>query len=160
MDQRRRRNIWILGLAGFGTNVGWGLNKVFTAVILGARGAGLPMIGAVLGLQGLFGIILNPVTGYFSDRLHTRVGRRGPFLLVGYPGAAIALLFLYFAHSLGVALAAVIAFFFFVQMSQAPYMAMMPDSYDSSEYGKAGLLAVLSGQTGLGRLKESLPAMR
>ena len=144
MDRPRRGGIWILGLAGFGTNVGWGMNKIFTAVILGARGAALPLIGVVLGLQGLFGIILNPVTGFLSDRLETRLGRRRPFLLIGFPGAALALILLYFARSLTIALAAVIAFYFFQQLSQAPYLAMMPDTYDHSEYGKAaGALNVL-----------------
>ena len=144
MDKSARKRIGILGLAGFGTNVGWGFNKIFTAVLLEARGAAVPLIGAVLGIQGLFGIILNPVAGFVSDRLETRFGRRRPFLFIAFPGAALALMLLYFAQSLTIALSATIAFYFFQQLSQAPYQAMMPDVCEENDYGEAsGILNVL-----------------
>ncbi len=144
MDRETRGRIWILGMAGFGTNLGWGLNKIFTAVLLAARGAGVPLIGWIFGIQGLFGIILNPVTGFISDRMVTRFGRRRPFLFVGFPGATLALILLYLAPSLTVALIAVITFYFFQQLTQAPYLAMMPDTCDVQDYGEAaGVLNVL-----------------
>ncbi len=144
MNRETRGRVWILGMAGFGTNLGWGLNKIFTAVLLAARGAGVPLIGWIFGIQGLFGIILNPVTGFISDRITTRFGRRRPFLFIGFPGATLALVLLYVASSLTVALIAVIAFYFFQQLSQAPYLAMMPDTCDVQDYGEAaGILNVL-----------------
>lgn len=144
MDRPARRRIWVLGLAGLGKNVGWGMNKVFTAALLGARGAGAPLVGAVLGIEGFFGIILNPLTGFISDRMETRFGRRRPYLFIGFPGAAVALLLIYFAHALGLAIAATVAFYFFQQISQTPYQAMMPDNCEESEYGEAsGILNLL-----------------
>lgn len=120
------------------------MNKVFTAAFLGARGAGAPLVGAVLGIEGLFGIVLNPLTGYLSDRIQTRFGRRRPYLFVAFPGAAAALLLLYFAPSLALAIGATVAFYFFQQLSQTPYQAMMPDNCAQSEYGEAsGILNLL-----------------
>lgn len=120
------------------------MNKVFTAAFLGARGAATPLVGAVLGIEGLFGIILNPLTGYLSDRIETRFGRRRPYLFVAFPGAAAALMLLYFAPSLALAVAATVAFYFFQQLSQTPYQAMMPDNCAESEYGEAsGILNLL-----------------
>ncbi len=144
MNRETRHRIWILGFAGLGTNIGWGLNKIFTAVLLAAQGAGVPLIGWVFGIQGLFGIILNPVTGFISDRMTTRFGRRRPFLFIAFPGATLALMLLYVAHSLAVAVLAVIIFYFFQQLSQAPYLAMMPDTCETRDYGEAaGILNVL-----------------
>lgn len=144
VDRAARRRIWILGLAGLGRNVGWGMNKVFTAALLTARGASSPLAGAVLGIEGLFGLILNPLTGYISDRLVTRAGRRRPFLFIAFPGAAISLLLLYFAQTLPLAIAATVLFYFFQQLSPTPYQAMMPDVCEAGDYGEAsGILNLL-----------------
>ncbi len=144
MEKAKRRYVWALGMAGLGRNVGWGMNKVFTAALLGSLQASTGLIGAVLGVEGLFGLILNPLSGYFSDRFGTRLGRRRPYLFVAFPGAAITLMLMYLTRSLGVAITAIVLFYFFQQLSPTPYQAMMPDSIDEHSYGEAsGILNLL-----------------
>lgn len=144
MEKSKRRYVWTLGMAGLGRNVGWGMNKVFTAQLLGTLTSSTGLIGAVLGIEGLFGLILNPLSGYLSDRFPTRIGRRRPYLFVAFPGAAITLVLMYLTHSLGVAIFAVVLFYFFQQLSPTPYQAMMPDSVDEHSYGEAsGILNLL-----------------
>ncbi|MDA8344516.1 MAG: MFS transporter [Thermaerobacter sp.] len=144
MDKRKRRYVWVLGMAGLGRNVGWGMNKVFTAALLGTLTSSTGLIGAVLGVEGLFGLILNPLSGYLSDRYTTRMGRRRPYLFIAFPGAAIMLMLMYLTHSLGIAIFAVVLFYFFQQLSPTPYQAMMPDSVDEHSYGEAsGILNLL-----------------
>ena len=131
-------------MAGLGRNVGWGMNKVFTAALLGTLTSSTGLIGAVLGVEGLFGLILNPLSGYVSDRHSTRIGRRRPYLFVAFPGAAIGLMLMYLTRSLDVAIAAIVLFYFFQQLSPTPYQAMMPDSVDEHSYGQAsGILNLL-----------------
>ena len=144
MDKRERRYVWLLGLAGLGRNVGWGMNKVFTAVLLGALTPSTQLIGSVLGAEGLFGVVLNPLSGWLSDRTPTRIGRRRPYLFVAFPGAAIMLMLMYLTHSLGLAVAATLLFYFFQQLSPTPYQAMMPDRVAEQDYGEAsGILNLL-----------------
>ena len=144
VDKRERRYVWLLGLAGLGRNVGWGMNKVFTAVLLGALTPSTQLIGSVLGAEGLLGVVLNPLSGWLSDRTPTRIGRRRPYLFVAFPGAAIMLMLMYLTHSLGLAVAATLLFYFFQQLSPTPYQAMMPDSVAEKDYGEAsGILNLL-----------------
>lgn len=144
MDKKSRRSIWNLGMAGLGRNVGWGMNKVFTPGLLAALTPSTQLIGLVLGVEGLFGLILNPLTGYVSDRHEGKGGRRRPYLLVAFPGAAIMLILLYLSKSLGLAIGAAVLFYFFQQLSPTPYQAMMPDALDEKAYGQAsGILNLL-----------------
>ena len=144
MDKRERRYVWLLGLAGLGRNVGWGMNKVFTAVLLGALTPSTQLIGSVLGAEGLLGVVLNPLSGWLSDRTPTRIGRRRPYLFVAFPGAAIMLMLMYLTKSLGLAVAATLLFYFFQQLSPTPYQAMMPDRVEEKDYGEAsGILNLL-----------------
>ena len=144
MNKRERRYVWLLGLAGLGRNVGWGMNKVFTAVLLGALTPSTQLIGSVLGAEGLLGVVLNPLSGWLSDRTSTRIGRRRPYLFVAFPGAAIMLMLMYLTRSLGLAVAATLLFYFFQQLSPTPYQAMMPDSVEEKDYGEAsGILNLL-----------------
>ena len=144
MERGERRGVWLLGLAGLGRNVGWGMNKVFTAVLLGALTSSTQLIGSVLGAEGLLGIVLNPLSGWLSDRTETRIGRRRPYLFVAFPGAAIALVLMFVTHDLALAIAATLLFYFFQQMSPTPYQAMMPDRVEERDYGEAsGILNLL-----------------
>ncbi len=144
MDKRERRYVWLLGLAGLGRNVGWGMNKVFTAAMLGALTPSTQLIGSVLGAEGLFGVVLNPLSGWLSDRTPTRIGRRRPYLFVAFPGAAIMLMLFYLTKSLTLAIAATLLFYFFQQLSPTPYQAMMPDRVEEKDYGEAsGILNLL-----------------
>ena len=144
MDKRERRSVWVLGLAGLGRNVVWGMNKVFTAAMLGALTPSTQLIGSVLGAEGLFGVVLNPLSGWLSDRTPTRLGRRRPYLFVAFPGAAIMLMLFYLTKSLTLAVFATLLFYFFQQLSPTPYQAMMPDRVAERDYGEAsGILNLL-----------------
>ena len=144
MDKRERRSVWVLGLAGLGRNVGWGMNKVFTAALLGALTPSTQLIGSVLGAEGLLGVVLNPLSGWLSDRTPTRLGRRRPYLFIAFPGAAIMLMLIYLTKSLALAVSATLLFYFFQQLSPTPYQAMMPDRVEEKDYGEAsGILNLL-----------------
>jgi len=144
LDKRERRQVWLLGLAGLGRNVGWGMNKVFTAAMLGTLTPSTQLIGSVLGAEGLLGVVLNPLSGWLSDRMPTRIGRRRPYLFVAFPGAAIMLMLFYLTRNLGIAITATLIFYFFQQLSPTPYQAMMPDRVAEKDYGEAsGILNLL-----------------
>lgn len=120
------------------------MNKVFTAAMLGTLTPSTQLIGSVLGAEGLFGVVLNPLSGWLSDRTPTRIGRRRPYLFVAFPGAAIMLMLFYLTKSLTLAVLATLLFYFFQQLSPTPYQAMMPDRVAEKDYGEAsGILNLL-----------------
>lgn len=78
--------------------------------------------------------VADPLVGYWSDRLRTRLGRRKPFLLVGGPVLALMFVLIWTpptptlstanAVYLGLALS---AFFFAFTIVVCPYLAMLPE---------------------------------
>ena len=55
--------------------------------------------GAIMALDNILALVLLPVFGAISDRIHTRHGRRTPFIVLGTLLAAALLVLLSFADS-------------------------------------------------------------
>lgn len=51
----------------------------------GSKGLGLSTVGLVFGLTKLWDVITDPMFGVLSDRIHTRWGRRRPWLILSAP---------------------------------------------------------------------------
>ncbi len=126
-----------LGAAGFGRNIGFGANKVFTGAMLATLQVQPQVIGIVLGLEGLFGLVFLPVTGWLSDRTKRPGWRRKAYLWVAFPGSALSWMAFYYAGSATAAIWILVAFYFFQQLSVSPYLAWMPDLVSESRRGMA-----------------------
>jgi maltose/moltooligosaccharide transporter len=133
----RMRTVHWMGMAGLGRNVGYGSNKVFTAPMLESLKASQPLIGLVLGLEGLLGLLMNPLTGWLSDHTTKPGFRRKIYVGVCLPGAALAWLLFYFLHSASSAMIVIILFYLFQQSSTSPYQAWMPEVVPPSKWGLA-----------------------
>ena len=48
-------------------------------------GLGFATVGAIFALMRILDVMIDPVTGYFSDRWRTRIGRRRPVMAIGLP---------------------------------------------------------------------------
>ena len=126
-----------LGMAGMARNIGFGVNKVFAADLLSLVTRSQPLIGLILGMEGLLGLILNPLTGWLSDRYTTPWGRRRPFLFIAFPFAAVSWVLFTYERALGFAIASLLTFYFFQQLSPTPYQAWMPDITPPKFWGRA-----------------------
>lgn len=126
-----------LGMAGLGRNIGFGVNKVFAAPMLAALQMSPSLVGLVLGFEGLFGLILNPLTGWLSDRTGRQGWRRKAYLWVSFPGAALTWFAFYFAQTPWTATWLLVAFYFFQQLSVSPYLAWMPELVAPERRGAA-----------------------
>lgn len=134
--------IFGLALLGFSMSTGWALNKGLTFKLLEAKYTEAPtIIGAVLSLQGLMGLIVPPIMGYYSDIHRSRFGRRVIFILIGGVLAGITALGLYLGYIAGVSLmtfAVLLSlFYFFMYSFVAQYRSLMPDIIESGTRGKA-----------------------
>jgi len=88
------------------------------------------MVGIMMALDNLAALFLLPLFGNLSDRTHTKIGKRMPFILVGTVVSAIAFPFIpLFFHNGSVAgmvitMAIVLVF---MMMYRNPAVALMPD---------------------------------
>ncbi|QQE80080.1 MFS transporter [Alicyclobacillus sp. SO9] len=133
----KSRTIHLLGMAGLGRNVGYGANKVFTSPMLQNLHISQPLIGLILGLEGLLGLIMNPLAGWLSDHTTKPGFRRKIYVAICLPGAALAWLLFYFLHQPLLAMIVIVIFYLFQQTSMSPYQAWMPEVVPASKWGVA-----------------------
>ncbi|MFA4646268.1 MFS transporter [Pyrococcus kukulkanii] len=133
----------VLGLAllGFSRSVGWALNKGLSFPLLTSYSRSAFIKGTILASEGIIGLIIPPLLGYYSDTLKSRHGRRRPFIMAGGLLAGIAALTIYTACSFGIPLAGfalTLAFFYLsMHLYTAQFRALMPDTIESGQRGKA-----------------------
>ncbi|WP_457752623.1 MFS transporter [Thermococcus sp.] len=148
----RKKFSWgvVLGLAllGFSRSVGWALNKGLSFPLLSSYTQSAFVKGTILALEGIIGLLIPPLLGYYSDTLKSKHGRRRPFIMIGGLLAGIAALMIYTAYALGMPLvgfALTLAFFYFsMHLYTAQFRALMPDTIESGERGKAsGVITLL-----------------
>ena len=148
----RKKFSWgvVLGLAllGFSRSVGWALNKGLSFPLLSSYTQSAFVKGTILALEGIIGLLIPPLLGYYSDTLKSKHGRRRPFIIIGGTLAGVAALMIYTAYALGAPLAGfalTLAFFYFsMHLYTAQFRALMPDTIESGERGKAsGVITLL-----------------
>lgn len=59
-------------------------------------GLGMAAVGFLLMLSRLWDVVTDPVIGYLSDRTHTRIGRRKPWIIAAVPIAMISIYQLFY----------------------------------------------------------------
>ena len=89
-------------------------------------------IGIIMTFDNIFGVIFQPTFGKISDRCHTRIGKRKPFIIIGAPLAAVifAIIPRVALHENGrisAMMVCIILFVFVMSFWRAPCVALMPD---------------------------------
>jgi MFS family permease len=104
------------------------------------------VIGVIVGLEGVVALWLPLVAGSWSDRLHTPLGGRVPFLIAATPIVVIGLVALGFVGSLAPLAGAALVFFIGYFLAYEPYRALYPDAVGDEAAGRAqGTQAVWRG---------------
>ena len=114
-------------------------------------------LGVLEGVGSLMAVFWQPLAGAYSDRTHTRFGRRHPFIFAGTIGDVIFLV--------GIALSGtywlVLIFYFLLQTAsntaQGPYQGLLPDVVPEDQrgtasgyYGLSNVIGLLAGTVGAG----------
>jgi len=84
-------------------------------------------IGIIMTFDNIFGVIFQPLFGKLSDRCHTRLGKRRPFVLIGAPISAVLFVLIPLMPTLPAVMTCVILFVFVMSLWRAPVVALMPD---------------------------------
>ena len=109
------------------------------------------MVGVIMACDNLAALILLPIFGNLSDRTHTPIGKRMPFILAGTIGSAIAFPFIpLFFHlnnvsGMVIMMACVLVF---MMMYRNPAVSLMPDVTPKPLRAKANGLINIMGYMG------------
>jgi Na+/melibiose symporter-like transporter len=138
---------FLLGFGFFGVSVIWSVYNAYVPIFLQDRfllAAGF--IGIFMTLDNIAALFIQPAVGAWSDRIHTRIGRRLPFILVGAPIAALSFVLLPLAGSLFIFFLASIALLISMAVWRTPVVALMPDITPSQYRSQAnGIINLMGG---------------
>ena len=109
------------------------------------------LVGIMMAIDNLAALILLPIFGRISDKTHTRIGKRMPFILIGTFVCCVAFPFIpvlfYYDKVFGViAMMAVVVLF--AMMYRNPAVALMPDMTPKPLRSKANGIINIMGYLG------------
>ncbi|NHJ12647.1 MAG: MFS transporter [Candidatus Thorarchaeota archaeon] len=142
-----------IGLGFFTTGVSWSVyNSYLPADFLPTFISGSlenTIIGAIMVLDNILALFLQPYIGARSDKTRTRWGRRMPYILVGTPIAAIYFSLIAYgwaASMFWVMFGMITIFNVAMAFYRAPVVALMPDLVASEHRSKAnGVINLMGG---------------
>ena len=109
------------------------------------------LIGAIMAIDNILALFLLPLFGTLSDKLHTPIGKRMPFILAGTLLTNIALFFMPMAdNSRNLAMFMVMTglVLLFMSVFRSPAVALMPDITPKPLRSKANAIINLMGTVG------------
>lgn len=109
------------------------------------------LVGIMMALDNLAALIMLPIFGMLSDKTHTRIGKRMPYILVGTFVCAVAFpfipVFFHYSNIAGViSMMAIVVFF--AMMYRNPAVALMPDMTPKPLRSKANGIINIMGYLG------------
>ena len=109
------------------------------------------IVGIIMACDNLAALILLPIFGNLSDKTHTPIGKRMPYILVGTFVAAVAFpfipLFFHYNNIVGM-VAAMAVVLIFMMMYRNPAVALMPDITPKPLRAKANGIINIMGYFG------------
>ena len=111
------------------------------------------LVGIIMACDNLAALILLPLFGHLSDRTHTRIGKRMPYILVGTFVSAVAFPFIpLFFHQGNVAGMIIMmgVVLIFMMMYRNPAVSLMPDITPKPLRAKANGIINIMGYLGGG----------
>ena len=159
---------FLLGFGFFGISVIWGVYNAFVPIFLSEKFHLSPiMIGFFMTLDNIAALFIQPPASTWSDRLHSPLGRRIPFILIGAPISAVAFGLIPIAAVLPLFVACTNTLLLSAAFWRTPVVALMPDITPSKFRSQAngvinfmgGVGAIVALQTGgiLYKMNPSFP---
>ncbi len=132
-----KKALALLGLPTFGLALAITTVTTYLPVVARSYVGSTVLIGVIVGIEGVMARWVPLLAGSWSDRLRTRWGGRLPFLVVGTPVVALALLAIGLVRSVAVLVPVVAVFFAGYFLAYEPYRAPYPDTVDDVIAGHA-----------------------
>ena len=151
MQKLNYRKTFLIGFGFFASSLAWSLYNSFVPVLLKERYLeSTALIGFIMTIDNIFGVVFQPLVGQLSDRTHTRIGKRMPYILFGIPVCAAAFFFIPRTGSLVAMMSVIILFNLVMSIWRSPVVSLMPDLTPSIHRSKAnGIINVMGGVGGI-----------
>ena len=111
------------------------------------------LVGVVMAIDNIAALVMLPIFGRLSDKTHTRLGKRMPYILIGTLVSAVVFpfipVFFYLNSAVGVIIMMAVVLFF-MMMYRNPAVALMPDITPKPLRSKANGLINIMGYIGGG----------
>jgi len=142
----------LIGLAFLSICTFWGLYEAVVPLMLrDTFGLGDTFSGFIMALDNVLALFLLPLFGSISDKTHTRIGRRMPFILCGTAAVAVLIVLLPYANSIAslpLFFAALGLLLLAMGTYRSPAVALMPDLTPKPLRSKANAVINLMGTLG------------
>ena len=134
---------WLANLArAQGKDVGFGTSITLVPLF----------IGIIMTFDNIFGVIFQPTFGKLSDRCHSKLGKRRPFIVTGAPISAVLFALIPIialkTNSVAATMAIIILFVFVMSLWRAPVVALMPDLTPPELRSEGNAVINLTGSVG------------
>ncbi len=134
---------WLANLArAQGEDVGFGASITLVPLF----------IGIIMTFDNIFGVIFQPTFGKLSDRCHSKLGKRRPFIVTGAPIAAVLFALIPIValrtNSVAATMVVIILFVFVMSLWRAPVVALMPDLTPPELRSEGNAIINLTGSVG------------
>lgn len=137
---------FLIGTGFFASSLLWSLYNSFIPLILKDFITSTTLIGFIMTIDNIFGVIFQPIFGAMSDRTHTKIGKRMPYIIIAAPLCAGLFFFIPRMSSVITLMALVIVFNFGMSVWRAPIVALMPDLTPKQHWSKAnGVINLMGG---------------
>ena len=141
------RKTFLIGFGFMANILAWSLYNSFVPLMLEERYiASTTIIGFIMTIDNIFGVIFQPLVGQLSDRTHTRIGRRMPYILFGVPVCALFFILIPMTRNLVAMMVVIILFNLGMSIWRSPVVALMPDMTPPAFRSKAnGIINLMGG---------------
>lgn len=134
---------WLASLArAQGEDVGFGASITLVPLF----------IGIIMTFDNIFGVIFQPTFGKLSDRCHSKLGKRRPFIVTGAPISAVLFALIPIialkTNSVAATMTIIILFVFVMSLWRAPVVALMPDLTPPELRSEGNAVINLTGSVG------------
>jgi maltose/moltooligosaccharide transporter len=138
---------FILGFGFLGISLIWPIFNNFVPIFLRDRfGLSATLIGFIMTWDNYLNMFIQPVVGERSDRTHTRLGRRKPWMLVGAPLAAVFFILVPTMGSVVGIMFAILLTNLSMALFRAPTIALLGDLFPSHQRSTAnGIINLMGG---------------
>lgn len=143
-----RRAVLLVGLAIFAQESVWNFYDSQVPASLQQYIGSAAAIGAIMGMDNILGVVIQPLMGHLSDKYQTARGGRLPFILVGAPIATVPFVLIPWATNIVSLIACVVAFALIANAFKAITEALLPDYVDAPNRSKAnGFIKIATSLT-------------
>lgn len=145
------KNTLLIGMAFFAIQMFWKAYYFIIPLFLDKYGLDDTIIGIIMAIDNIGALLLLPLVGMFSDKTHTKIGRRMPYIIIGTLLASVLMMLMPIAQgirSLPLLITAMVLTVIAMCMYRSPAVSLMPDITPKPLRSKGNAIINLMGAVG------------